>query len=152
RCEELVAAYAPKSSGLVLPTLVEGITQLGKETARHRNPLNDALDEGTYYACRVLEAAVAASVTAVLSPAAQQATIAVGTIADICLQSRKLITAQEPIRVLRRIGTSTASGSPEVATWSTIGLARLIIRLAESGPNELMAVSDADDAADGLIA
>lgn len=152
RCEELVATYAPKSSGLVLPTLVEGITQLGKETARHRNPLNDALDEGTYYACRVLEAVVAASVTAVLSPAAQQATIAVGTIADICLQSRKLITAQEPIRVLRRIGTSTASGSPEVAARSSSGLARLIIRLADTEPTELMAVGDADDAVNGLIA
>jgi hypothetical protein len=148
RCEELVMAYAPKSAGLVLPAVIDGVVNLGVQAAHYRNPINETLDEGTYHACRVLRTAVASSVTSNLSPAAEQATVGIVRIADACLSRNKVITAQEPIRALRLIGV----GMPKTgaSTQASIGLTQVAIQLASHHSDHLMADAAAEGAVDAI--
>jgi hypothetical protein len=152
RCQEMVEKYARESAALVLPVVVEGVTLLGTTTARHRNRLNPAVDEGTYHAVRVLKVAVLLAANASLSTAADQAMIGIGAIAEACLDSAKLETLQEPIAALIQVGRSSAKVSTTVASRAAINLARILLRLAHLNQPDVMIDANAETASDGLCA
>jgi len=152
RCQELVEKYARESAALVLPVVVEGVTLLGTTTARHRNRLNPAVDEGTYHAVRVLNVAVVLAANASLSTAADQAMIGIGAIAEACLDSAKLETLQEPIAALIQVGRGSAKISTTVASRAAINLARILLRLAHLNQPDVMIDANVETASDGLCA
>jgi hypothetical protein len=150
RSQELVETYAPRSSGVVLPTLIEGVRDLGLICSRYVNPLNRDHDEGTHAACRVLRRAVAQSINADLSPSADLATASVTRLGDACIGVGKVVTLQEPIRILRHIGTQTVDNWPHVANRASNGLAELAILVALSRAIDHMASECARQVVDAL--
>jgi hypothetical protein len=139
RSQELVETYAPRSAGVVLPTLIQGVADLGLVCGRYVNPLNRDHDEGTHAACRVLRRAVARSINADLSPSADLATASVTRLGEACIAVGKVVTLQEPIRILRHIGAQTVDNWPHVANRATSGLAQLAIEVALSRARDHMA-------------
>ncbi len=150
RCEELVETYAPRSAGVVLPTLIVGTRELGVVCARYVNPLNRDLDMGTHSACRVLRRAVLRSINAHLSPSADLATAGITRLGEACIEVGKVTTLQEPIRILRSIGTSTTETWPHVASRACAGLAQLAIEVAETGAQHIMAEECVGQAIEGI--
>jgi hypothetical protein len=152
RCQELVEKYARESAALVLPVVVEGVTLLGTTSARHRNPLNPAVDEGTYQADRVLKVAVALAANASLSTAADQAVMGIGAIAEACLDSTKLETLQDPVAALIEVGRASAQVSTIVASRAAINLATVVLRLARLTQPNVMIDPNVESASEGLCA
>jgi hypothetical protein len=150
RSQELVETYAPRSAGVVLPALIEGVADLGLVCSRYVNPLNRDHDEGTHAACRVLRRAVVRSINADLSPSADLATLSVTRLGEATIEVGKIVTLQEPIRILRHTGNQTAENWPHVANRASSGLAELIIQVALQRPTENMADECARQALEGL--
>lgn len=149
RFEDQVRRVIKVSPLAVLPRLVVGVRHLGIRTARNVNALNDSLDEGTYYACRTLHLVAIAGASDRLSPAAAEATNAVGAIADACIDAGKVTTLQEPVRTLSLIGEELLA-HPDIAGRACVSLARICLRLATERPTELLGPRVAEDAFEAL--
>jgi hypothetical protein len=149
RLQELIETYGRRSAGVVLPKLIEGTVELGKAAAAHKQKFNEGVNEGVYAAIRCLKAAVATSVDAHLSPAAGSAIIGITRIGEALVDAGKVNTAAEPVRALRSLGRALGP-KPELAYWTSTGLAQIIIKLAGLHPNDLMAGTHAENAAEGI--
>ena len=151
RAQELIEIYGRRSSGIVLPKLIAGTVDLGVTAAHHRQAYNEGINEGVYFSNRCLEAAVATSVGAHLSPAAGQAIVGITAIGTALLDASKVNTAGETIRSLRSLGRAL-SDDPYLAHWVSSGLADMVLNLGERFPDALMAEPHAEEAADAIIA
>jgi hypothetical protein len=151
RLQELIETYGRRSAGVVLPKLIQGAVDLGIAAARHLPGVGEGINEGVYYTVRCLEAAVATSVDAHLSPAAASALVGIGDLGEALVDSQKVNTAGEIARSLSRLGKALDS-RPDLAHWATNGLARLIIRLSGEFSLVHMASSSAEEAVEGLVA
>jgi len=151
RAQELIETYGRQSAGVVLPRLIEGTAHLGVAAAAHRQVFDEGINEGVYFATRCMQAAVATSRDAHLSPAAAQAIIGVTSIGEALLDANKVNTAGEAVRTLRSLAAALAN-EPYLAHWASTGLAQILLKLADQHSRSLMSGPHADEAADSIIA
>ena len=150
RSQELVERHAKDSVGLILPTVVEGVTALGKTAGAYRNPLNAELDEGSYLLCETLKHVVELSGTDRRSPAANLAADGIAGIGKACVAAEKFAVLTTPVKTLIAIGAATAEPLPYTSRIASAGLAELLFRLAESHSLDVMRHANAEDIAEGL--
>jgi hypothetical protein len=152
RSHELTAQYAKESVGLVLPVVVDGIAALGRTTASYRNPLNQAVDDGTAFFTDVLKSVVLISGRAPRSPAADRAVLGIGSIGSACIAAGKFEVLQFPIDELTAIGKAAAEPAQHVASRAVTQLTHLAIELAETDSRNVMCSADAESAVKGIRA
>jgi hypothetical protein len=150
RCEELLEQHARESVGLILPTVVEGVSALGVTSAAHTNALNAALDEGTFLFTESLVHVVQLAGTSKRSPAAQMAADGLGQIGEACVSAGKFAVLQAPIDALIKVGVGTAANLPDIASRASIGLSKILLVVAAADDDDVMRLATAEDIVQGL--
>jgi hypothetical protein len=150
RCEELIEQHAKESVGLILPSIVEGVTALGVTTAGQRNTLNANFDEGTFLFIEALKNVVRLAGLAKRSPAGQMAAKGATDIGMACLTTGKFAVLQAPIDALTQIGKATTTSAIDVSGRAGIGLANLVLQLAQVRTFDVMCRADAEEAVGAL--